>query len=219
MSGDTPMLPRLMSYAALASILREKRERLDADRPVLVCIDGAGGSGKSTIARELANAADDIQVVAQDDFYRPSVERFSGPPSLCPHGADFDLARLRSEVLEPLRQGRAVEYRVYDWDADALTGVVVPVTKPIVVVEGVYSSSVAQRSLFDVTLWVESPRELRLSRGLARDGEVARARWELDWMPKEDRYIEEEHPHEHAAIVCDGSREDLAAGVLVLGMR
>jgi uridine kinase len=208
-----------MSYAALASLLREKRERLGARGSVLVCIDGPGGSGKSTIARELANGAGDIQVVAQDDFYRPSAERFSGPPPLCPHGADFDLGRLRVEVLETLRQGRPAKYRVYDWDADALTGVVVAVTKPVVVVEGVYSSSAAQRSLFDVTLWVECPRDLRLARGLARDGETARARWELDWMPKEDRYIEEEHPHDHAAIVCDGSREDLAAGVLVLGMR
>lgn len=213
------MLPTLMSYAALASRLREERERLDPGRPALLCIDGPGGSGKSTLARELANASSDIQVVSQDDFYRPSAERLRGAPSPGPHGADFDLARLRAEVLEPLRQGRAAEYRVYDWRVDALEDVGILVTKPIVVVEGVYSSSASQRSFFDVVIWVECPRALRLSRGLARDGEAARARWELDWMPKEDRYIEEEHPREHAAFVCDGSREDLSAGVLVLELR
>jgi hypothetical protein len=73
------MIGRTMSYAELAAALRERRP---SERALLVCMDGAGGSGKSTIARGLAAAAGDIQVIAQDDFYRPKAARYSGPLSL-----------------------------------------------------------------------------------------------------------------------------------------
>jgi len=32
----------------------------------------------------------------------------------------------------------------------------------------------------------------------------ARARWERDWMPCEDRYVEEQRPHEAADFVVSG---------------
>jgi uridine kinase len=206
------MTAQSMSYAELVAALRERRP---SERALLVCMDGAGASGKSTIARGLAAAAPDVQVIAQDDFYRPQTARYTGPLSLRPHAGDFDLARLRSEVLEPLRGGRAATYRIYDWGSDTMLPVPVPVTKPIVVVEGVYSASAAQRAFFDIAIWVECPRALRLERGLARDGETARALWEQDWMLGEDRYIEDERPRDRATLVCDGSLEN-AASVSVL---
>ena len=42
---------------------------------VIVGIDGPGGAGKSTLARELALLRDDVAIVAGDDFYRPLPER------------------------------------------------------------------------------------------------------------------------------------------------
>lgn len=46
--------------------------------------------------------------------------------------------------------------------------------KPMVIVEGVYSLSTILSDLFELSLWVECPRDVRLARGLARDGEGAR---------------------------------------------
>jgi hypothetical protein len=37
-------------------------------------------------------------------------------------------------------------------------------------------------------------------------GEGARAPWEQDWMPTEDRYILEHRPQDHAHIVVNGAR-------------
>ena len=78
----------------------------------------------------------------------------------------------------------------------------------VVIVEGVYSSRRELASLYDLRIWVECPRELRLSRGLARDGETARKLWEEDWMPSEDRYLEEHRPLERADAVVSGTDID-----------
>lgn len=204
----TRTTPELLASALCAARAPERRW--------LVCIDGAGGSGKSTIARALAAARGDVQVIEQDDFFRPSAERAAGPLARRPHGADFDLARLRAEVLEPLRAGRPAAYRRYDWRLDALAAAPVPVTQPIVIVEGVYSASGSLGDFFDVRVWVECPRALRLARGLARDGLDARSRWEEDWMPSEDRYIAEEHPAAAADWVLDGEGDDPTREILVL---
>lgn len=194
-----------ISHGALAAAL------LGLSRPrgaLCVCIDGAGGSGKTTIARGLAGACPSIQIVHMDDFYRPSRERHGGPPGTRPIAADFDRERLMREVLAPLRARRAVTYGRYDWTLDAVLPATTEVAQPIVVVEGVYSASAALAPFFDLSFWVECPRDVRLARGLARDGQEHRPRWELDWMPGEDRYIEAEHPEQLADVVCDGARVD-----------
>lgn len=190
-------------HADLAAALLDWSQALGK---LVIAIDGAGASGKSCLARGLAASGSALQVVPVDAFYRPSRERYTGPPATRPVAADFDLLRLRREVLEPLRAGGVGAYRSYDWERDALCAERTPVTGPLVVVEGVYSSSSALAAFFDLSFWVECPRELRLARGLARDGEAARPRWEQDWMPGEDRYIDLERPRDKADIVCDGTR-------------
>jgi uridine kinase len=61
------------------------------------------------------------------------------------------------------------------------------------------------REAYDLRIWVEAARELRLARGIARDGEQARAVWEDHWMPSEDRYVEEDDPISAADLIVDGS--------------
>lgn len=207
------MIPYACSYKALTGSLERKRP---AQRPLLVCIDGPGGSGKSTIARGLAGASDDVQLVQVDDFYRPSSDRYEASVAERPIGADFDLDRLRTEVLLPLRSRLLANYHVYDWTTDRVSLHTVAVTKPIVVVEGVYSFSMALSELFDFSLWVDCPRDVRLRRGLARDGEAARCRWEDDWMPGEEQYIQRECPRDRVTLVCDGSGDDRGSGVIIL---
>ena len=78
---------------------------------VVVAIDGPGGAGKSTLARELALLRDDVAIIEGDDFYRPLTE--STRAALTPLEAVdllFDWERLRDEALAPLaaRRGRAL---------------------------------------------------------------------------------------------------------------
>lgn len=207
---------RALRARARAASPRGAERQTVAHAPLIFGVDGAGASGKSSIARQLALSAPDIQVIALDDFYRPSAARHRGPVSERPIAADYDLERLVREVLAPLAGGRSAAYQRYDWHADGVGAERVAVVKPIVVLEGVYATSAMLAPFLDVAVWVECPRELRLARGLARDGEGARPRWELDWMPGEDLYMEKERPSDRAAFVCDGARADPAERVALI---
>ena len=61
------------------------------------------------------------------------------------------------------------------------------------------------RDAYAVRVWVEAPYDLRLARGVARDGEAARVTWDDVWMPSEDRYVERDDPVAARIVVVDGS--------------
>jgi uridine kinase len=193
----------------------ERLRVLHRSRPtVLVAIDGPGGAGKSALAGRLADdlAATGINahIVRFDDFFLPSAERSRVAVPEKPVGGDFDWARLRDQVLAPIRAGRPALYARYDWDRDALTTTRAVPAGGIVIVEGVYCSRRELASGYDLRIWVDCPREIRLARGLERDGEEARSRWEDDWMPSEDRYVREHRPHELADLIVDTGPEQPA---------
>ncbi len=175
----------------------------------LVAVDGEGGAGKTILASALAGALEAIgrcvEIVHFDDFFLPSALRPSGQGVEKPIGGDFDWQRLRDEVLIPLRGERTASYARYDWNEDALAEIRKILSGAIVIVEGIYSSRKELAPLYDLRVWVDCPRHLRLSRGIARDGEASRAQWELDWMPSEDRYLNEHRPYETADMVVSGA--------------
>jgi uridine kinase len=169
----------------------------------IVGIDGCGGAGKSRLATKvrvtLASRDRDISIVHMDDFYLPSALR-NGTLGLNAVGSAFDWQRLRDQVLVPLTAGQPARYQRYDWPTDALAEWQ-NVPNGIVIVEGVYSTRLELEPYYDLTVWVECPRPVRLARGIERDGEAARRKWEDEWMPAEDRYVKEQSPHTRADMV------------------
>jgi pimeloyl-ACP methyl ester carboxylesterase/RimJ/RimL family protein N-acetyltransferase/uridine kinase len=178
------------------------RKDLTARKVRVVAIDGRGGSGKSTLARQLAEGWSKAVVVEMDDFYRRSAERVERPAV---PGANWDCERLVTEVLGPHTAGRAGRYQRYDWDNDRLAEWLDVPADAIVVVEGVCSTSEPLRRYVDYAIWVDCPHDVRLKRGLERDGEGMRAEWVEEWMPAEDRYAAAEEPDVRADLVLDGS--------------
>jgi len=188
------------------------RREIAARKARVVAIDGCGGSGKSSLARHLAAGWAGAVVIEMDDFYRPSAERVQQPEA---HGGNYDRERLILAVLEPLAAGRGGRYQRYDWDEDRLAERHQVPAGALVILAGVYSSSRPLRPHLHYTIWVDCPHELRLLRGIERDGEGMRASWVREWMPAEDRYVEAEAPQARADLVLDGSGSGGAAdGVL-----
>jgi uridine kinase len=181
------------------------RDALISKGTRLIAIDGRGGSGKSTLARQLAAGWPQALVIELDDFYRPLAERHEPPAS---HGADLDLERLVEQVLDPFHSGRAGRYQRYDWEEDRLTTWRDVPADAVILLEGVYSTSQRLRGFLDYSIWVDCPHDVRLRRGVERDGERMRAVWVEQWMPAEDRYVEAERPRATADLVLDGSGHD-----------
>ncbi|MCX5380479.1 uridine kinase [Streptomyces sp. NBC_00091] len=172
----------------------------ERDRPALVGIDGPGGTGKSTLAALLAACLPGAVVVHIDDFYLPSADRPARSGAIA---AGFDLARLDDQVLRPAVAGRRVRYQRYDWDADRLGDwIELPPRTPLIV-EGVHALHADLRPAYTHTIHCQAPRDVRLHRGLARDGEEARTTWEDEWMPAEDAYLAAHRPHLHADTLLD----------------
>jgi uridine kinase len=186
---------------------------------LLVGIDGCGGSGKSTFAHALAASApakQQVVLVAMDDFYRPSRERLKSRHAI---GASFDWPRLREQVLVPIARDKSTRYKRYDWDNDRLANWRSISVGGAVLIEGLYSTRSELRHFYDFTVWVEAAPEIRLARGIARDGKDSRHLW-LEWMVQEARYVEAERPADDADLVVDGcAKLDAATHFKVLQRR
>ncbi|MEV4296510.1 uridine kinase family protein [Microbispora rosea] len=189
-------------------VLLDDLANLKADRClVLIGVDGGGGSGKSTLARALAARLPQAGLVHIDDFYRPSSspERQPDHPWYGTVAGFFDWPRLQRQVIEPLRNGREAAYERYDWPADSLAETLTVSARGYVVVEGISVTREELRGAYDLRVWVEAPYEVRLVRGIERDGESARDIWEKEWMPADAEYAQAMTPHEHAHLVLDGA--------------
>ncbi|MCH4825908.1 uridine kinase [Planococcus halocryophilus] len=173
-------------------------------KTLLIGIDGCGGSGKSTLADKLKMDCTDVTVVHMDDFYLPSPQRINALPEEKPIGADFDWKRMLKDVIEPLSQNKEGCYQRYDWDDDNLAEWHTVPVGGIVVIEGVYSLRNELVDKYDHTIWVDCPRDVRLSRGLARDGGNARDMWVNNWMVSEDLYVEAHKPLEKSNLLVTG---------------
>jgi uridine kinase len=203
---EPPDLPApAVSFNALAEELLGLPRR---QQTLLVGVDGGGGSGKSTFAVSLVAAltrrAEQAEVVQLDDFYRPHEPQAGPGPDGFVDG-ELDWRRLREQVLSPLVADREAKYQRFDWPTRTLQewhGVRVG---GVVVVEGIGVVRLELSALFDFRVWVECPRALRLARGVARDGEKARARWDKCWLPAEEEYFASHRPHAVADLRVDGA--------------
>ena len=110
-------------------------------------------------------------------------------------GAVRGFGLLRDHVLQRIADGREGRYRRYDWHIGAYAELhVVPVTVELLIVEGVTSCDRDADRWQSLRLWIETSNEVRLDRGIERDGEALRDHW-LEWMRWErDHFAEPGHP-------------------------
>jgi uridine kinase len=162
---------------------------------VVVAIDGPSGSGKTTLAKGVADDLErfgSVEVVHMDLIF-PGWDGLAEAPGL-----------LTRQVLEPIAQGRPAAYRLWSWVRDEWQGTRVVEPSRFLVVEGCGSSVEPAGAYAAVRVFVEADRELRMRRGIARDGEAYRPHWER-WAVQEDRLYAADGTRERADVVVDTS--------------
>lgn len=179
-------------------------EKLLATQPkvgevTFIAVDGHGGSGKSTLADILAEKLR-VQIIHTDDFA----------------GWDNPLnwyQNVIEKVFEPITNGaKALSYQPASWWENHHPKPVVnqPVTD-IMILEGVSSSRKEFRDYISFSIFVDTPKEICLQRGVERDSGTGKSKEEITdmwekWFEEEDEYIQRDDPKENADLVVDGTK-------------
>ncbi len=151
--------------------------------PYLIAMTGGSGSGKSTVAEALVEACAEQGVVIfnEDGYYWPMSHY--GP-------ADTDEQRqaiiasvnyddpvsketsLMARQLADLKAGRTIEQPIYDYDVHDRKTDETRRLEPaaIIIIEGIHALSVPElKPLIDLSIYVDTPDDLRLARRIRRD--------------------------------------------------
>lgn len=199
---DTPdelLVWRLRTSPAVSTVVDAVAARRTRPGPFVVAIDGPSGAGKSTLAAAVALRTGG-SVVDGDDFYDPVLPGLEPAEQTAMSDAEvaglvIDWRRLRAEVLEPLRQGRSVSYRPYDWAADdgrhgEPKGL--RAADPVIL-EGVYSARPELADLVDLSVYVETAPDVQARRLAGRDDDPD---WATFWSRGEQHYFRFARPPE-----------------------
>ena len=156
------------------------------DHPVLVALDGRCGSGKTTLAAQLARQFPQSITVHTDDFYLPPASRMANWEQIpC---ANMDIQRLRDEVVAPARAGQAFSYLAYSCREGAYLPPRPLGPAPLVIVEGSYSCHPTLADCYDLKVFVTCSKEEQARRLLAREGERYSG-FTARWIPLEEGYF------------------------------
>jgi uridine kinase len=181
-------------FADLAAEVLATPARLGPVR--LVAVDGPAGAGKTTFAGRLAHALRDAGAAVEEIHTDDLLDGWADMVTFWP--------RFDHDVLQKLRKGQPGSYRRYDWHA-ARFAEPVPVPVPdVLVVEGVTSARAVIRAELTVSVFVTAPRELRLARGLERDGEELQSHL-LRWFTDEEVHFAADRTADHADLLVDGA--------------
>lgn len=148
--------------------------------PRIIGIVGASGSGKTTVAQELADLAEGSCLISQDNYYRGLPDGVSATDWNFDDPAALDLEHLARD-LAALKRGETVQIPCYNFSTHKRkTETITLNPAPVIIVEGLFLFLPENlRRVFDLKVFVDVPPEVCLQRRIARD-KTERSRTEED---------------------------------------
>ena len=153
---------------------------------VFVALDGRCGSGKTTLAGEIAREIPCTVLHMDDYFLRPeqrTPKRYAAP------GENVDHERFLQEVLQPLHIGRQYICRPFDCSTMSLQKGVPCEAENVVLAEGSYACHPALWDYYDLHIFLTVSPDVQIERIRKRCGEDAVAAFKSRWIPLEERYF------------------------------
>ena len=217
MSGTGRGATRSAVLAEVGDLVALRRAALA--RPVLVCVDGVDGAGKTTFADELAAVLEErgerVVRASIDGFHHPRAHRHAaGRTAEAVWTRHFDLPALRRELLDPWRSGPGSAFRivVHDVNTDAYVDTARrPVPEDgVLVVDGVFAQRPELADAWDLAIFLEVPFEVSVPRMAARDGTVDDVEHpdQRRYADAQRRYLTVCRPRTRADVVVDNADLD-----------
>lgn len=175
MTATVPALAEVLNRLAAAPA---RLGPTGAERQLL-CIDGPAGSGKTTLAEQVA-ARVPATLVHMDDMYAG----WSGLASIA--------EKIQRQILTPISKGEQGCYQRYDWYQERYVEWVPLPGAPVLILEGCGSGSRVVDEHLGLLVWVSAPDAVRLARGLARDGKQMAPQWHGFMADEAQLYAAEE---------------------------
>lgn len=148
----------------------------------LIAMSGGSGSGKSTLAEALLEHLGPGRAVmfGEDAYYHPM--KYYGAPETDDEraalvaGINYDDPKSKEvdllvSDLKALKAGETVEQPIYDYERhDRSKNTRRIESAPVLILEGIHALSMPKiRSFIDLSVYVDTPDDLRLARRIRRD--------------------------------------------------
>lgn len=173
-------------WVPLLPILCMIAQKEASGKRILVTIDGPCASGKTTLAKKLAQAMD-ASIVHTDDFVVPHAQKTS--ERLAIPGGNCDWERLCREVIVPWKEGKRPQYQRYDCMQDCLLPPETVTADRVLILEGSYSNLPAIQRHADLRLFVDTAKEVWMERLRQRESPQSLQQFYQRWIPLEDAYF------------------------------
>jgi uridine kinase len=166
--------------------------------PCIIGIVGASGSGKTTVAQELAELAGNASLMSQDNYYISLPDDVDAKNWNFDDPSVIDLEYLARD-LTALKRGETVQGPRYIFSTHKRAPDTVTLKPaPLIIVEGLFLFTTEHlRDVFDLKVFIDLPLETCLERRVARDTvergrteQEIRRRWAEQVEPMYRKHIE-----------------------------
>lgn len=176
----------------------------------LILIDGAAGSGKTTLAKKLVDILN-ANLVHTDDV------------SWCADPIHWDNEMLDG-IINPWLNGEKVAYKPTGWLKEKRSGAIDVDPNKALIIEGMGACRKVLRLIAAYSIWVETESSIARERVVQRDlangengGTVESITKFADWWDSllAPLFLEEE-PWKYVNVIVSGSQSDLASNTLMI---
>ena len=183
---------------------------LKKSSPIIIAIDGASGSGKSTFAKEISLALE-CTVIPLDDFFSANIPNYMWDNFTVKEKLEkiFDWDKLIKCAIKPLLKGDKASWTTFDFESgiqsdgtyNLTTDLVTVTPKNIIFLEGAYAASSKIIDFIDLTVLIDISKAERHYRLSKREEENFLKNWHSRWDEVEEYYFDIERPKEFYDIV------------------